>query len=59
MNKSELIEALKKYVLDIVDVEKYKGKKIINGCDINEVLIALERDVIESLENKDKIEVHW
>ena len=42
MNKSELIEALKKYVLDIVDVEKYVGKKIINGCDINEVLDALE-----------------
>lgn len=27
MNKSELIEALKKYVLDIVYVEKYEGKK--------------------------------
>jgi len=59
MNKSELIEALKKYVLDAVDVEKYEGKKIINGYDINEVLDALEKGVIESLENKDKIEVYW
>ena len=57
MNKNELIEALKKYVLEVVDVEKCKGKKIIDGCDIEEVLYELERGVIKSLENNDKIEV--
>lgn len=59
MNKSKLIEALKIYVLNVVDVENYEGKKIINGCDLNEVFNVLERGVIKSLEDKDKIEVYW
>lgn len=40
-------------------LKNMRVKKIINGCDINEVLDALEKDVVESLENKDKIEVYW
>lgn len=59
MNKRELVEELKKYVLDLVEVEKYEGRKIINGCDVNEVLDVLEKDVVQSLEDKSKIEVYW
>lgn len=58
MPKKEIIKILKEYVLQYIKIENYEGKKIINGCDINELLDSLEKDVVKSLE-KDKIEVYW
>ena len=59
MNRNELIKELKSYILEYVEVEKYKGKKLLNGCDMNEVFNDLEVDVVKSFEEENKLEVYW
>lgn len=59
MDKKELVQQLKQYVLENIEVENIKGERMMNGCDLNELLDQLEKDVVESLESKNKIEVYW
>lgn len=59
MDKKDLIKQLKQYVLERIEVECFEDKRIINGCDLNELLDQLEKDVVQSLESKNKIEVYW
>lgn len=59
MDKKELVKQLKQYVLDHIEVENIEGERMINGCDLNELLDQLEKDVVKSLESKNKIEVYW
>lgn len=59
MDKKDLIKQLKQYVLECIEVENIEGRRILNGCDLNELLDQLEEDVVKSLESKNKIEVYW
>ena len=59
MDKKDLIKQLKQYILERIEVEYFEDKRIINGCDLSELLDQLEKDVMQSLESKNKIEVYW
>ena len=59
MDKKELVKQLKQYALKFVEVENIDGTRMVNGCDVNAILDDLEKEVIKSLESKNKIEVYW